>query len=159
MSNYAIKLVSKPQADFSSLCGAVHQATDRNIAGYADAKRNMSEDRKLMTCLESFIERDPMTFNPLVLSHLHFSVLVACETWLVPIAMVNCSELACLSTESKVRGLSCLIISGNLNGFRSAVLSGIRDKDARELFSALLSTFRAEGYGEVFTADFPKAIR
>jgi len=155
--NVAFRIVSKPNADFDSLCGLAYSATNKKISSHADGHSpKLTPDRKLASCLATFIEHNPEAFTPLVLHHLHFSGFLLVQDHLVPLVMMHAAGLACLSTSTHTRGLSAVILSGNLNSWRDAAYAFFSSSDPdnvdiHAVADAVMACFRAEGYGEVFT--------
>jgi hypothetical protein len=149
-TQHAFELVAKPSADLAALCGAAFTATDRKISTAADNHvPKLSPDKKLAACFNSFIEHDAMTIDPLVGSHLWFSGFMVVEEELVADVMMHCSELACMSTATKTRGLNAMIISGNLNAWKAAIGAGLGScNDMFQLFSTVKRTFDVAGYGD-----------
>ncbi len=57
-----------------------------------------------------------------------------------------CSDLACMSAPTHTRGLSAVIISGNLNAWKAAVTSGLSG-ELRDVFGSIYGAFSAAGMG------------
>ena len=137
----------------------LYEATEKKVAAFADAHNpKLSPDRKLATCFESFIGNEPLTFEPLIMSHLHFSGVAVCDDFDVPDLMMTASGLACLSAPSKARGLSVTILSGNLNAWKAAVTSGILRESTHSLALQILNAFTVEGYSTVFNGSDRRMI-
>ncbi len=83
MTQHAFELIAKPHADLAALCGAAYTATDRKISAAADLAK-LSPDKKLASCLASFVEHEPSSIEPFVGSHLFFSGFLIIEDVLVP---------------------------------------------------------------------------
>lgn len=149
-TQHAFELIAKPSADLAALCGAAFTATNRKISTTADNHiPKLSPDKKLAACFNSFIEHDALTIDPLVGSHLWFSGFLVVEEELVAEVMMHCSELACMSTATKTRGLNAMVISGNLNAWRAAIGAGLgSSNDMFQVFSTVKKTFDVAGYGD-----------
>jgi hypothetical protein len=89
-----------------------------------------------------------MSHDPLVGAHLWFSGFLVVEEELVPNVMMVASELACMVTESKTRGLCVMVISGNLNGWKAAIEAGLGDTVGMfQIFTTIKNAFEIAGYG------------
>lgn len=148
-TQHAFELIAKPCADLAALCGTAFTATNRKISIAADNHiPKLSPDKKLAACFNSFIEHDALTIDPLVGSHLWFSGFLVVEEELVADVMMHCSELACMSTATKTRGLNAMIISGNLNAWKAAIEAGLgSSNDMFQIFVTVKKSFDVAGYG------------
>lgn len=150
MNKTAVKIVSKPSINFDHLCGLVFEATGHKISTFADTSSiKLDPDMKMMTCLEAFFQCEPLSFNPLVLNHLHFSAIGVCEEIdLVPVVTVA-EGLAILTAPSKARGISVLYMSGSLSSWVRAIAIGRRTEGAANLYQSAFDAFCSEGYSRV----------
>lgn len=141
-------LITQPSIDFTTLLSLSHQALGYSIAAACDSSRKQQSDaERFLSCLAAL--RDPHAaagLAPNLLTHIAFSVLIACDERDMLEVMECASGIAFVYSETVARGILLAVASGSMAQWRDAVVTGSRREGmVRLLFNKVMGQFEAAG--------------
>jgi hypothetical protein len=148
-------LVTQPSLAIEQLVLACTQLFNHKVAAGIDSSpRNLSDAEKFLAILAAMREPGaPASLPPDLLKHVTFSVLtVAEERDLVDILTI-CSGMSTTVAETKGRGIMAVVVTGTLDQWRDAVVTGCNQRSQFEVcsgFNQIHSLFVGAGLGAIW---------
>lgn len=150
---HSFYIVGKPNIDLNALTSLFSTATGKNLKDTPDMRSSIyPDDRKLAYCLSEILGEPQTSTLPVCLSHLHFSGILACDDHVMVDVLRAGSNLAYVGCVGKHPGLVIGLISGNLNAWRDAVVSGLASESTRDIFVDVYQAFKGLSYGSAWSA-------
>ena len=141
-------LIQQPAIDFATFLGLTHEALGYSPAARSDASgRQLSDAERFLSCLEAL--HDPHAqpaLRPHLLNHVSFSVLIAAEDQDAIAIVEVASGMPWVRTETRLRGLELIVVTGTLAQWRDAVISGTnKDGNVQACYCKILTLFEQAG--------------
>lgn len=118
--------VAQPAVAFDILLKACDEALDHSVTiGVDSTTKQLSDSERFLTILSALRDASaPASFPPNLLTHVSFSVLtVASDVDMLDI-LECCSGMAFTHTETKMRGVMIAVITGTVQQWRDATVTG-----------------------------------
>jgi hypothetical protein len=118
--------IAQPTVEFPVLIKACAEILNHNVSAHVDKTiKNISDSERFLSILSAMRdERAGVGLPPNLLTHVSFSVLtVATEADMLDI-LESCSGMAFTHTETKIRSVLAAVISGTMQQWRDAIVSG-----------------------------------
>lgn len=114
--------------NFAAFLGIANDALGYSPARKADAcGRKLNDTERFLVCLEALIDPDkPAQRVGMCDNHASFSVLIAADERDLLEILSIASGMHFVTTETQVRGVSLVIVTGTLAQWRTAVINGSR---------------------------------
>jgi hypothetical protein len=141
-------LITEPIVDFDSFLTACHSALGYSPAESSDSsRRQQSNSDRFLSCLAALHDRyAPTGLTPNLLSHVSFSILLACDERDLVEVMECASGVHFVAADSVARGVMLAVASGTLQQWRDAVVTGTRrEGTVRLLYNRIISQFESRG--------------
>ena len=145
-------LINAPSVDFGTLINAADQVLGRSVcAGVDSTAKKLSDAERFLSLLAALKDiHSPVGLPPNLLTHVSFSVLtIASELDMLDI-LEACSGMPFTQTETTMRGTVLAVISGTLQQWRDAVVSGSQEHqqpNVRLGFNQIQNVFVGAGLG------------
>lgn len=142
-------LIQVPSIDFRTFVGLSNKALGRSPCAAADASRRyLSDAERFLSCLAAMRdEKAPVGLPPHLLKHVSFSAFIgADERDMLEILQV--ASMPFVVTETIARGVQIAVVTGTLDQWRDAVISGCAKgvpTPVRHCFNKLHGLFTAAG--------------
>ena len=137
-------LITQPTPDLRTFLGVVSGALGYSPATAADAcRRKMSETEKFLSYLAAVRDPDaPAGFNDGLLAHASFSLLLAAPEAEMLSILSHASGMPFVVSNTLVRGISLVILTGTLSQWKEAIASGLSAvSNARPCYNKLYTIF------------------
>ena len=145
-------IIGRTAIDFSTFLGIALKVLGHSPAASADASgRHLTDASRFISCLATIrdekakITTDP---NPKLLPHVSYSVLLIVDA-ADSLEILECAtEMPFVATETMVRNVWMLIITGTLSQWKNAVRSGSScevETSVRYTFNKIQGLFQEEG--------------
>ena len=144
-----VLIVQTPNADFGSLLTFAREALGYNPAASLDASSiERSDTERFISCLAAIEDRKARPgLAQHLLGHAAVSVVVAADL-ADALDIEAIAAMPCVTTETRLRDVRLLVLTGSLEQWKRAVLSGaisLRPPTVRTCFNRIMSAFIAAG--------------
>lgn len=121
-----VSLIQQPAIDFGKFLGLTTEALGYSLATACDkTQRNMSDAERFISCLNAMVDAQANAgLTPNLFSHVSFSVLVAAEDRDMVDILQATGGMPFVISDTKARGMQIAVITGTLNAWRDAVITG-----------------------------------
>jgi hypothetical protein len=141
-------LIQQPAVNFAAFLGIANEALGYSPGRKCDASgRKLSDAERFISCLEAL--RDPQAvpgLYPHLFNHVSFSVLIAADERDLLDVLEVASGMHFVTTETQVRGINLVVVTGTLAQWRGAVISGSRVRGAcQACYCKILQLFEQAG--------------
>lgn len=141
-------LIQQPAIDFPAFLLHTERALGYSPGAASDASHlQLNDAEKFMSCLLAMKNPDaPVGLPPHLLTHVCFSLLIGADDRDMQDILELCSGMPFVIADTVARGVQVAVVSGQLNQWRDAVISGCRYKVEpviRALFNRVLGLFEA----------------
>lgn len=156
-------LIAQPAVDFTTFLALSHKALGHSPSANVDQSRlNHSDAERFISCLAALRDSNaPAGLTPNLLAHVSYGVLLfADERDLIDIAEA-CAGMPMVTADTLARNVMLAIITGTLNQWRDAVVSGSTreaEHNVRSTFCYIMSLFEQTGLGKVWKDYQPKHL-
>jgi len=142
-------LIQTPSIDFRTFIGLSHKMLGRSPAGSSDAcHRELSDAERFLSCLAAMRdERAPVGLSPHLLKHVSFSAFIGADERDM-LEILQLATMPFVVVETIVRGVQAAVVTGTLDQWRDAVVSGCSrgvPSPVRRCFNKLHGLFIAAG--------------
>lgn len=148
-------LITQPSLAVEELVLACSQLFSHKVSdGIDSSPRNLSDAEKFLSILSAMREPGaPASLPPDLIKHATFSVLTVAEERDMVDIVVTCSGMYTVVAETKGRGIMAVVITGTLDQWREAVVTGCNQRinyEVRSGFNQIHSLFVGAGLGAVW---------
>lgn len=156
---HAFKLISRQSIDFKTLLSTVFELTGKKVSEYSDQSAfDMSPDVKLASCLASLMDLSPSDMTPAVNAHLTFTAIVVLELEDMNDILSMSGELKWLGALTNKRNVMLGLMTGNLNDWRDAVVTGFQKIETQDFYNTVKTEFCLAGYSKLWNQSSQSRI-
>lgn len=156
-------LINAPSVDFSTLINAADKVLGRSVCeGVDKTSKNLSDAERFLSILAALKDvQSPVGLPPNLLTHVSFSVLTMASDLDMMDILESCSGMPFTQTETTMRGVVLAVISGTLQQWRDAVVTGAQEHqqpNVRVGFNQIHNVFVAAGLGSCWNSYEQKPL-
>jgi hypothetical protein len=158
-----VAIVSQPQYDLPTFLAVATEMLGYSPARTADAA-NLKGLAHLLSCLACFRNKDTAGHVKAcrdVYNLLHFGILIAANAYEMPLILEVLGGTPFALTETRIRGVQAILVSGTLYQWRAAVLRGCRQDQpeaVRVCFDKVFIQFQTLGLADAFGKTTKKQL-
>lgn len=146
--------ISQPSVEFGVLLQACDEILGHKVThGVDSTSKRLSDSERFLSILSAMRDAEARVgFPPNLLTHVSFSVLtVASDVDMMDI-LEACSGMAFTHAETKMRGILVSVITGTMQQWRDAIVTGTQHSQAtiRAGFNQLHDLFVQVGLGSIW---------
>lgn len=146
-----VTIIGRPGVDFDTFLGVAMKVIGRSPSASADASGiQLSDTSRFLSCLASVSDaKAKVELNQKFLPHAAFSLLTILDEEDILGVLECASGMSFVTTETLVRHVYMLVITGTLSQWKAAVVAGSStstiESSVRYLFNKIQGLFQAEG--------------
>jgi hypothetical protein len=146
--------IAQPSVAFPVLLQACDEVLGHAVThGVDNTAKNLSDAERFLSILAAMRNAEaPVGFPPNLLTHVSFSVLTIADKIDMMDILEACSGMAFTHTETKLRDVLVVVITGTVRQWRDAIVTGTNHNQLvlREGFNQIHNLFVAAGLASVW---------
>ncbi len=146
--------IAQPSVAFNVLLQVCDEVLEHKVTtGVDNTAKNLSDAERFLSILAAMRdEQAPAGLPPMLLAHVSFSVLTVADEVDTLDILESCSGMAFTHTETKMRQVLVVVITGTVQQWRDAIVTGTNHKQqtVRVGFNQIHDLFVQEGLTAVW---------